>query len=189
MQLKRTCAVLVLCAAFASARCASPSRVARGAPADGLRAHATVAQVGAESGAVVVMLERTACYGSCPAYRVSIRDDGWVEFHGESFVLMAGTHFWQLEPKQVDELREALVRERFFETELACDFEVIDTSDVNLEATLEGRTHKLVNNWDDMELPVDDPWYDKNIEIHRRLDRLADEIDEIVGSQRWIGPQ
>jgi hypothetical protein len=35
-------------------------------------------------------LERTQCYGSCPAYKVSIRSDGTVNYEGKEFVRVKG---------------------------------------------------------------------------------------------------
>ncbi len=41
-------------------------------------------------------LERTGCYGSCPAYDVEVRGDGAVTFRGTGDVLATGTHHWRI---------------------------------------------------------------------------------------------
>jgi hypothetical protein len=41
---------------------------------------------------VVNRLERTACYGTCPAYSVEIRGDGSVHYDGRAFVAVRGDH-------------------------------------------------------------------------------------------------
>jgi len=39
---------------------------------------------------VVITLERTPCFGSCPVYSVTIRGDGRVEYIGKKFVRLTG---------------------------------------------------------------------------------------------------
>src|SRR3982751_4511189 len=39
-----------------------------------------------------VTLERTACFGSCPIYKVTLRSDGTVIYEGKRFVEMIGTY-------------------------------------------------------------------------------------------------
>src|SRR5919202_5807692 len=39
-----------------------------------------------------VTLERTACFGTCPAYKVTIRSDGTIIYEGREFVQMKGTY-------------------------------------------------------------------------------------------------
>src|SRR5262249_7291688 len=39
----------------------------------------------------VITLERTACFGSCPIYKVTIASDGAVTFTGQRFVRTQGT--------------------------------------------------------------------------------------------------
>ena len=39
-----------------------------------------------------IKLERTGCFGMCPAYSIEIRGDGSVTFNGGSFSLISGVH-------------------------------------------------------------------------------------------------
>jgi hypothetical protein len=39
-----------------------------------------------------VTLERTACFGTCPIYKVTLRSDGTITYEGREFVQMKGTH-------------------------------------------------------------------------------------------------
>jgi hypothetical protein len=39
-----------------------------------------------------VTLERTACYGSCPIYKVTLRRDGTISYKGEEFVELKGAY-------------------------------------------------------------------------------------------------
>ena len=40
---------------------------------------------------LVVTLERSGCYGDCPAYTVAIHGDGKIEFHGNAHVSVLAT--------------------------------------------------------------------------------------------------
>ena len=55
-------------------------------------------------------LERSGCYGWCPAYRVLVFADGTLEYEGEHFVLHKGLHRGQVTPAQLAALREAFER-------------------------------------------------------------------------------
>jgi ankyrin repeat protein len=46
-------------------------------------------------------LERSGCYGRCPAYRVEVRGDGTGLFHGEAYVLVRGDHSFRVPPGTV----------------------------------------------------------------------------------------
>ena len=48
------------------------------------------------AGAVTVTMQRTTCFGPCPAYRVALADDGKVTFTGIAFVQTKGTISAQL---------------------------------------------------------------------------------------------
>lgn len=39
-----------------------------------------------------VTLERTACFGSCPAYKVTLRRDGTISYNGRRFVELEGVY-------------------------------------------------------------------------------------------------
>jgi uncharacterized protein DUF6438 len=61
----------------------------------------------------VFRLERTACYGSCPAYRVSVYPDGRVEYEGKDFVSACGRQVRQLPAAAHATLVRAFQRERY----------------------------------------------------------------------------
>ena len=55
----------------------------------------------ASTGAAAVVLERTLCYGTCPAYTVSAYADGRVVFEGREHVARVGTARWAVPPAVV----------------------------------------------------------------------------------------
>jgi ankyrin repeat protein len=55
---------------------------------------------------VRIVLQRSACLGSCPDYRVEVRGDGTGTFHGESNVMVPGDHSFRIPPETVQCLME-----------------------------------------------------------------------------------
>jgi len=64
---------------------------------------------------LVVTLERTACLGSCPVYRIAIKGDGAVEYEGKHFVKVMGIRKGNLHTHEVLKLVNELLRVRFFD--------------------------------------------------------------------------
>ena|ERR1700730_16098515 len=52
----------------------------------------------------VIGLERTACYGRCPAYKVTIYGTGKVIYEGKSNVRVVGTRRTQIAPRTAAQL-------------------------------------------------------------------------------------
>ena len=46
----------------------------------------------------MITLQRTACFGACPVYTVSIYADGTVAYNGERFVEVEGTQTGSIDP-------------------------------------------------------------------------------------------
>jgi len=53
---------------------------------------------------VKVILERTECFGDCPAYTVELLGNGQVTYRGRSHVAVAGVHRWRVPPETVTAL-------------------------------------------------------------------------------------
>ncbi len=62
-----------------------------------------------------ISLQRTACFGACPVYTVSIYADGLVEFHGERFVDFPGNYTGRVDPANFTELTNFADRLNFFD--------------------------------------------------------------------------
>jgi hypothetical protein len=85
----------------------TPAATGRGVPSPALETR------GLPRSNVLAALERTRCSGSCPAYRVTVRADGTVDFDGERFVMQPGHHVAQLTPEQLRALIEAFERANY----------------------------------------------------------------------------
>jgi hypothetical protein len=51
--------------------------------------------------------ERTQCFGTCPGYKVTIKNDGTVHYHGEAFVARRGDYTAKLWQGCLESLAEA----------------------------------------------------------------------------------
>jgi len=61
-----------------------------------------------------ITLRRTMCYGTCPAYSVTIDGDGNVAFEGQNFVAAKGRRTGRIAPEQVKALYDAFEKADFF---------------------------------------------------------------------------
>src|SRR5881394_3587802 len=50
---------------------------------------------------VVASWGRGVCYGPCPGYSVTIKSDGTVTYHGETFVITTGNAQKRISPEEV----------------------------------------------------------------------------------------
>ena len=63
---------------------------------------------------VEITLERTACYGTCPIYTISISGDGSVTYRGEQFVKTIGVQKYNISSGDVEELVALIYQKSFF---------------------------------------------------------------------------
>ena len=63
---------------------------------------------------VEITLERTACYGTCPIYTISISGDGSVTYRGEQFVKTIGVQKYNISAGDVEELVALIYQKSFF---------------------------------------------------------------------------
>jgi membrane dipeptidase len=72
---------------------------------------------GQAAGPVEITLQRTMCFGTCPDYTVTLRDDGTVTYSGRQYVRVSGQHSWKIDPAAVRALAREMEEAGFFELE------------------------------------------------------------------------
>ncbi|MDQ3427346.1 MAG: DUF6438 domain-containing protein [Gemmatimonadota bacterium] len=134
-----------------------------------------------EADSAVVTLERTACFGTCPIYRVSIAASGAVRFEGKSYVAHQGPATAQIPKEQVDSLLEELrqggyfdMAERYLPDSPDCGDYATDSPTVITSVTRDGVTKRIQNYYGCMGAPLS-------------LRQLERRIDEVAGTNRWTG--
>ena len=130
----------------------------------------------------VITLERTTCFGTCPAYKVSIFGDGSVLYEGKEFVKQKGTedgritkdHLQQLvrEFEKIDYMRLA---DHYGNDEKTCP-----------ESWTDYPSAITSFNWDGKQKTVRHYLGCRGLTILDQLTALENNIDKVVNTKRWI---
>jgi hypothetical protein len=122
----------------------------------------------------VVTMRRSQCYGSCPAYEVTLRGSGQVDFTGEAFVCRRHVTAAAADPAGVARLFRGLEVLKFNSMP---DFEHRDATDgetVTVTLTRSGSAHAVRHYYGDARAP-------------RLLTLIEDRIDKLAGTAAWTG--
>ncbi len=157
----RALAILVVAACGTPAAPATPSNKVERPPA----AHEVMATI-----------ERTACYGWCPIYKLTVYRDGVVEYSGDKFVKTTGKATGHLDPTTLAAL-DALFQENgylglrdAYEEYMMTDMPSVFTS----YAPPDGKPKTIKHYLGDSSAP-------------ESLGKIEDGIDRIVKIEQWIG--
>jgi hypothetical protein len=122
-------------------------------------------------------LERTPCHGPCPVYRVTISGKGEVEYFGEARVDKAGTHRWRISPRRLQRLEEALERADYLHLEDdSSEYGLTDAPGCLTSVEYDDGTSRTIVHCHGAPAAPD------------ALAELEDEIDRIVGVERYTEP-
>jgi hypothetical protein len=128
-----------------------------------------------------ITLERTACFGGCPVYRVSVSPSGEVAYEGKAHVHRLGRATGQIPHQRVDSLLGELDKagyfsfaDRYTSAEPTCGRYATDSPTVISSATLRGRTKRIEHDYGCGAAPG------ALVVLERR-------IDEVLGSAQWTG--
>ena len=131
--------------------------------------------------APVITFERTACFGSCPVYTISVLPSGEVQYEGRAHVRKLGPATGRVPRERVDSLLSELDRggyftfaERYTSPEPACGRYVTDSPSVITSVTLRGRTKRITHDYGCGGAPG-------------ALVVLEHRIDEALNSDQWTG--
>jgi hypothetical protein len=129
---------------------------------------------------VVITMERTMCFGSCPVYVLTIYGDGRIEYEGEQYVEIIGKQTTQISEDQVRELIDEFYNVHYFS--------------MNDEYR-----HKR-DKWGQYYTATDLPTTITSITINDYRKKVVDyfgapqelidlekKIDEVAGTEQWIG--
>lgn len=117
----------------------------------------------------VITLERTACFGACPVYSITIYGNGTVIYHGESFVNVTGVATRQIAPEKVHALVAEFYRINYFSLKDQYSSDVTDMPSQITSITIAGSSKRVEN-------------YVSGPQV---LFQLEDKIDETAGSADW----
>ena len=132
---------------------------------------------------LMITLERTTCYGRCPAYTLTITADGAVVFHGRRFVKQEWTIIKSaITQDQLKQLMAEFDRVKFFSLEddymdnprVCAEYET-DNPSAFTSIRFDGKS-KSVRHYHGCSGP----------KVPRELTELENKIDEIVNTAQWL---
>ena len=128
-----------------------------------------------------IRLERTACFGRCPVYRISVTPTGAVTYEGRANVRHIGTATAEISPDSVASLLREMEQagyftfsDRYAVSEPTCRRYTTDSPSVISSATFRGRTKRIEHDYGCGGVPG-------------ALTVLEQRIDEVLGSDQWTG--
>jgi Domain of unknown function (DUF6438) len=129
----------------------------------------------------LITLERTVCFGTCPAYKITIFDDGKVVYEGKEFVKRKGKATAQISKDELAELVREFERLDYLKLDDEygvgdkCPDGWTDYPSAITSFTANGKTKKVNHYLGCRGLPILD-----------QLRSLEDKIDQVVKTDRWI---
>jgi hypothetical protein len=92
---------------------------------------------------IAISIERTMCYGTCPAYSVTMRHDGTVTYRGLQHTRVSGNHTWKIDPVAVRALAKEMVSQGYFELKDEYHRMVTDNPTTYTTLTIGTRSKKI----------------------------------------------
>jgi hypothetical protein len=121
-----------------------------------------------------IRLSRSGCYGSCPAYTVTIHGDGTVSYKGNWYVSIDGEHATHVSPEAALQLFEKFRKANFFSLKSEYRAGVTDNPTYCLELVVGARKKVItdyVGEWAGMPAAITE---------------LEDAVDLTADSARWV---
>jgi hypothetical protein len=128
---------------------------------------------------VTIQLERVGCYGTCPAYSVTIHGDGRVAYTGNGHVKETGGREAKIEPDKIRALLSQFAKAKFWElvedySRSKCERYCTDMATAVIEVTVKGATHRVKHYYGCGRAP-------------KSLFELEAAVDKAVDAQQWTG--
>jgi hypothetical protein len=129
---------------------------------------------------LVITLSRTACFGTCPIYKLVVYGDGRVEYEGERFVAVTGSQSSTISPDQVRDLVAAFEQADYFNLKDDYTAPVTDLPTTITSVTFDGQTKTISNYGGCFELEGDE-------KAPQALCDFEARIDAVTNSAQWVG--
>jgi Domain of unknown function (DUF6438) len=128
---------------------------------------------------VTIQLERIACYGTCPAYTLTIHGDGRVEYNGKSHVKETGAREGQIAADKIRSLGSEFAKAKFWGLDedysgKKCKGYCTDMATAVTELQVTGVTHRVKHYYGCGGVP-------------KSLFALESAIDKSANSEQWTG--
>jgi hypothetical protein len=128
----------------------------------------------AAEGPVTITLTRSTCFGFCPAYRVTITEDGQVTYVGERFVNVVGERRATIPRADVARLLRRFDEIDFFQLRDSYRAAVTDLPTYTVTLERDGRRKTVVD------------YAGVSAGMPRAVRELQDEIDRVANTAQWV---
>lgn len=122
-------------------------------------------------------LSRGLCYGMCPSYTVVIHGNGVVEYTGFHYVRVRGKQTGTINQQQMRNILQRLHDVNFINLDDRAFAWCFDTPSVAVTLSVDGKTKRVTS---------DAGCFGTRSGPQGRFVAATDEIDKIVGSDRWV---
>jgi len=120
---------------------------------------------------VVITLERTLCFGACPAYKITIYRNGLVRYLGNSYVKVTGEQSGRISTDTLALLVRTLCETNFFDFKDRYEESITDLPTTITSLAINGKTKVVVDYFGAPE----------------SLHRLESQIDDVAVTEHWTG--
>jgi hypothetical protein len=123
---------------------------------------------------ISITLERTGCFGSCPAYTVTLSTTDGIVFNGAAFVSAKGKHTDKIDANVVRTLAKKFIDADFYSMDSKYQASVTDNPGYYLSISIDGHEKKIedyVGSW---------------VGMPEIITELENDVDTMARTQRWI---
>jgi hypothetical protein len=122
----------------------------------------------------IITLERTACYGKCPVYKLTVYGSGAVIYEGKDFVRTTGKAEETISQEQIKQLVSEFEKANYYSlNDNYMEVAITDLPYVNTSIAMDGKTKSIKHYCGDISAP-------------EQLTELENRIDEIVNTDQWV---
>lgn len=116
-----------------------------------------------------VSMERTACLGTCPNYKLSIYESGFAIYEGLNFVNKEGKYYAKMNDPELEKIRGMVNEIEYFKLSNKYDSPITDIPSTITIVNIDGKQKKIVNRY----------------KGPKELERFENMLDEIADRFEW----
>jgi ankyrin repeat protein len=120
--------------------------------------------------AIEITIERTPCFGMCPEYKVTMKDEGTVTYTGRQYVRVTGERTWKIDPAAVRALAREMEAAGYFDLQDEYTSRMTDHPTTRTSLTIGTRSKKISDY-------ISGPQTLKDIEQR---------IDDVSGAKKFV---
>ena len=121
-----------------------------------------------------ITLERTSCFGTCPAYHVEISGDGSVAYQGRGYVVVTGEHHDHISKESIAQILDAFRKADYFSLRDKYICGVTDNPTTTTSISFDGQQKSVID------------YVGEEIGMPHAVVEVEETIDRVAGTARWV---